>query len=67
MENEIRLTKREQEVFELLVQDISPKQIAKDLFVSESGVRAHMSRGYKKLGVKNLTQAYIKLRELQLV
>lgn len=37
------LTNREREVFELLVQDRTTKEIAAQLFVSEKTVRNHIS------------------------
>ncbi|MBO8172412.1 MAG: helix-turn-helix transcriptional regulator [Bacillaceae bacterium] len=37
------LTNREREVFELLVQDKTTKEIAKQLFISEKTVRNHIS------------------------
>ncbi|WLR50133.1 helix-turn-helix transcriptional regulator [Bacillus tianshenii] len=37
------LTKREREVFELLVQDKTTKEIAAELFISEKTVRNHIS------------------------
>ncbi|MED4125558.1 helix-turn-helix transcriptional regulator [Halalkalibacterium halodurans] len=37
------LTKREREVFELLVQDKTTKEIAEQLFISEKTVRNHIS------------------------
>lgn len=37
------LTKREREVFELLVQDKTTKEIASELFISEKTVRNHIS------------------------
>lgn len=37
------LTNREREVFELLVQDKTTKEIASQLFVSEKTVRNHIS------------------------
>ncbi|MCU9614056.1 LuxR C-terminal-related transcriptional regulator [Caldibacillus lycopersici] len=37
------LTKREREVFELLVQDKTTKEIAQELFISEKTVRNHIS------------------------
>ncbi|WP_413158257.1 LuxR C-terminal-related transcriptional regulator [Bacillus subtilis] len=36
------LTKREREVFELLVQDKTTKEIASELFISEKTVRNHI-------------------------
>jgi LuxR family transcriptional regulator of spore coat protein len=38
------LTNREREVFELLVQDKTTKEIAAHLFVSEKTVRNHISK-----------------------
>ncbi|AUS08329.1 helix-turn-helix transcriptional regulator [Laceyella sacchari] len=37
------LTNREREVFELLVQDRTTKEIAQQLFISEKTVRNHIS------------------------
>lgn len=55
------LTKREQEVFELLVQDKTTKEIAQDLFISEKTVRNHISNAMQKLGVKGRSQAVVEL------
>ena len=46
------LTKREREVFELLVQDKTTKEIASELFISEKTVRNHISNAMQKLGCK---------------
>jgi LuxR family transcriptional regulator of spore coat protein len=55
------LTKREKEVFELLVQDKTTKEIAKELFISEKTVRNHISNAMQKLGVKGRSQAVVEL------
>jgi len=55
------LTKREREVFELLVQDNTTKEIAAMLFISEKTVRNHISNVIQKLGVKGRSQAVIEL------
>ncbi|WP_018921657.1 helix-turn-helix domain-containing protein [Salsuginibacillus kocurii] len=55
------LTKREREVFELLVQDHTTKDIANKLFISEKTVRNHISNTIQKLGVKGRSQAVIEL------
>lgn len=63
------LTKREKEVFELLILNKSTKDIAKELNISEKTIRNHISNVMQKLGVKGRTQAVIeliKLRELSL-
>lgn len=55
------LTKREKEVFELLVQDKTTKEIAANLFISEKTVRNHISNAMQKLGVKGRSQAVVEL------
>ncbi|AEI45036.1 MULTISPECIES: helix-turn-helix domain-containing protein [Paenibacillus] len=63
------LTSREREVFELLVQDKTTKDIAQQLFISEKTVRNHISNVMQKLNVKGRSQAVvelIKLGELQI-
>lgn len=55
------LTKREREVFELLVQDKTTKEIAQELFISEKTVRNHISNTMQKLGVKGRSQAVVEL------
>ncbi|MCL6593190.1 MAG: response regulator transcription factor [Alicyclobacillus sp.] len=58
------LTSREREVFELLVQDKTTKEIAAQLFVSEKTVRNHISNVMKKLNVKGRSQAVVELVRL---
>jgi LuxR family transcriptional regulator of spore coat protein len=55
------LTKREREVFELLVQDKTTRDIAQELFISEKTVRNHISNTMQKLGVKGRSQAVVEL------
>ncbi|ACJ32965.1 Transcriptional regulator GerE family [Anoxybacillus flavithermus WK1] len=55
------LTKREREVFELLLQDKTTKEIASELFISEKTVRNHISNAMQKLGVKGRSQAVVEL------
>ena len=55
------LTNREREVFEILVQDKTTKEIAEELFISEKTVRNHISNVIQKLGVKGRAQAVIEL------
>jgi len=55
------LTNREREVFELLVQDKTTKEIANQLFISEKTVRNHISNVMQKLGVKGRSQAVVEL------
>ena len=65
----IILTPREKEIFNLLVQNYSTRDIAKKLNISEKTVRNHISNVIQKLGVESRIQAVfelIKLKELQL-
>ncbi len=55
------LTKREKEVFELLIQNMSTKEIASKLFISEKTVRNHISNVMQKLGVRGRAHAVIEL------
>lgn len=58
------LTNREREVFELLVQDKTTKDIAQQLFISEKTVRNHISNVMQKLNVKGRSQAVVELIRL---
>ena len=63
------LTKREKEIFNLLIDNKTTKDIAKDLLISEKTVRNHISNTMQKLGVKSRSGAVvelIKLKELSL-
>ncbi|MDZ5712396.1 helix-turn-helix domain-containing protein [Jeotgalibacillus haloalkalitolerans] len=59
------LTKREKEVFILLLKDKTTKEIASDLFISEKTVRNHISNVIQKLGVKGRSQAIVELLRLE--
>ena len=58
------LTKREKEVFLLLVKNKSTKDIALELGISEKTVRNHISNVMQKLGVKARSCAVIELIKL---
>ncbi len=66
MKNKI-LTKREQEIFELLIINKSTKEIAQDLGISEKTVRNHISNTMQKLGVKGRCNAIVELLKLQAI
>jgi DNA-binding NarL/FixJ family response regulator len=51
----MRLSRREGEVFELLRQGLTNRQIAELLFISESTVKVHVHHVYDKLGVRSRT------------
>ena len=55
------LTKREEEVFSLLVKNMTTKDIGKELCISEKTVRNHISNAMQKLGVKGRAQAVVEL------
>ena len=58
------LTKREEEVFSLLIKNMTTKEIAKNLGISEKTVRNHISNAMQKLGVKGRACAVIELIRL---
>ena len=58
------LTKREREVFELLITNYTTKEIAKNLSISEKTVRNHISNVMQKLGVKGRSSAVVELLKL---
>lgn len=58
------LTKREREVFELLIKNNSTKDIADLLNISEKTVRNHISNVIQKLGVKGRSGAVVELLKL---
>ena len=59
------LTKREEEVFSLLVKNMTTKEIAKELDINEKTVRNHISNAMQKLGVKGRAQAVVELLKLK--
>ena len=58
------LTKRERDVFELLIINKTTRQIATDLGISEKTVRNHISNAMQKLGVKGRAGAVVELLKL---
>ena len=55
------LTKREKEIFSLLIMNHSTKEIANQLQISEKTVRNHISNVMLKLEVKGRAQAVVEL------
>jgi len=55
------LTKRETEVFNLLILNQSTKDIALKLGISEKTVRNHISNAIQKIGVKGRAAAVVEL------
>jgi len=62
--NKSILTKREKEVFELLILNKSTSDIAEELSISEKTVRNHISNVMQKLGVKGRASAVVELLKL---
>ena len=58
------LTIRENEVFTLLIQNKTTKEISSILNISEKTVRNHISNAMQKLGVKGRAAAVVELLKL---
>ena len=65
--NKTILTKREKEVFLLLIQNKTTKEIASNLRISEKTVRNHISNTMQKLGVKGRSQAVVELLRMKII
>ena len=61
------LTKREKEVFKLLITNKTTKEIAEILNISEKTVRNHISNSMQKLGVKGRAQAVVELLRMNII
>ncbi len=59
------LTVREREIFELLIQNMTTKEIAKKLHISEKTIRNHISNTMQKLGVSGRAAAVVELLKLK--
>lgn len=69
-ENELlrlNISKREYEVFQLMAEGLSNKEIADKLFVSLNTIKTHTSNIFLKLEVNRRTQAVQKGKELRLI
>lgn len=58
-----QLTKRERQILESLLQGKTNEEIAFQLSISENTIRTHISNIYKKLGVKNKSEVFLKFRD----
>ena len=58
------LTKREKQVFELLILNNTTAEIASKLGISEKTVRNHISNSMQKLGVKGRAGAVVELLKI---
>lgn len=59
------LTKREKQVFELLIKNYNTKEIASIMCISDKTVRNHISNVMLKLAVKGRAQAVVELLKLK--
>ena len=59
------LTPREKQVFSLLIENYSTKEIAEKMHISDKTVRNHISNVMLKLGVKGRAQAVVELLRLE--
>ena len=59
------ITKREKEIFQLLIENKSTKEISAILNISEKTVRNHISNVMQKLGVKGRAGAVVELLKLK--
>ncbi|MDE6475564.1 MAG: LuxR C-terminal-related transcriptional regulator [Erysipelotrichaceae bacterium] len=65
MDTQTILTQREKQVFELLIQNYSTKEIADMMKISDKTVRNHISNVMLKLGVKGRAQAVVELLKME--
>ena len=65
--DELNISKREYEVLELINLGHSNQEISKQLFISESTVKSHVSSLLQKLDAKRRTQAIKTAKELQIL
>jgi DNA-binding CsgD family transcriptional regulator len=64
---ELGITRRELQILELIAHDLSNREIAEKLFVSENTIKTHSSRLFDKLSAKRRTQAVQMGKELGLI
>ena len=59
------LTKREKEIFDLLIKNKNTKEISKKINISEKTVRNHISNVIQKLSVNSRATAVVELIKLK--
>ncbi len=64
---QLRISKREFEVLQLIGQGLSNQQIGEAMFVSENTVKKHITSLFLKLDVERRTEAVRKAREKHLI
>lgn len=63
----IRLTKKELEILKHVSKGLSNKEIAKKMFLTDRSIEYHLSKIYKKLGVKTRGEAMMEGVRLKLI
>lgn len=58
-----RLSRREMEILQLVAEGMTNSEVARYFWVTETTVKFHLSRIYRKIGVKNRTAAAKWLRD----
>lgn len=58
------LTRREEQIFSLLIKGLTTKEIAKSIGISDKTVRNHISNAMQKLEVKGRANAVVELIKL---
>ena len=64
---ELGITSREHEILVKISEGLSNKEIADQLFVSESTIKSHVSNLFVKLDVKRRTQAVKKAKTISII
>lgn len=63
--HDYKLSPREREVLNLLIEGLTSRQIGERLFISEGTVKTHVKTIYTKIDVSNKNELFIKLKEYQ--
>ena len=66
-QEQLRITRRELEILELMAAGLSNREIAERLYVSENTVKTHAGRVLDKLNARRRTQAVQLAREAGLI
>jgi len=62
--SEFNLSKKENEILNLIVQNKRNKEIASELFISVNTVKFHIKNIYRKLNIKNRKQIHSSIKTL---
>ena len=62
IDSNVRLTKRENEILQLLAKGMNRNEMATKLFISDETVKMHTKNLYRKLKARNKIDALIKMK-----